>query len=875
MLLMALTLLPLVGLALFTAASERHAASRSAHRETLRLARLCAAHQERLLESSRQLLVTLAGIPAIRELDAKACTALFAQMREQYPFYANIGLLNARGDLIASALPAPPANFAYRTYFDRAIRTRKFAVGDFQVGVITHKPTINVALPLFGENEEPFAVIFAALELTWLEQMQQLANLPADSVLFVVDQTGTIVTGIPEAGKWTGRRFADSPAGRAVANSGKGEGVASGADAEGIDRIYAFTEINSGPSRSQAHIVVGISKEAAFRGAGETLRRHLIIIAVTLVVALAGAWFASDALILRRLKSLVAATGRVAAGDFSARAGVKDDGSELAELARAFDEMAVSLARRGSERAEAENALRQSEAMFRNLFESSPDAIFVEDTKGNVLDVNPAACRLHNRTRLELIGTNVLDLVPAASREEVLGTFHNWVAGEMVALESVSETRDGREINVGIRASRINFKGQDALLFHVRDITDRKRIEADLHRARAELELRVVERTSELASANAALRETSERFDLVLLGTNDGIWDWDLRTNEVYFSRRWKAMLGYGFDEISNDLKEWEKRLHPDERERALQTVRDYVEGKTPVYELEHRLLARDGSWRWILARGFALRDAAGKAYRLVGSHVDLTERMNAREELTLLAEELRRSNEELEQFAYVASHDLQEPLRMVASYTQLLERRYADKLDKDAQEFIHYAVDGAHRMQQFIRDLLEYSRVGTRGATFVEVSLDEIVDQTLALLRLSIEEKRAVITRSALPVVRGDAGQLLRLFQNLLSNAMKFCADREPRIEISAERADDGWRVAVKDNGIGIDPQYFERIFVIFQRLHARDEYSGTGIGLAICKKVVERHGGRIWVDSRAGEGTTFFFTLPGSPPGAERGSA
>ena len=224
---------------------------------------------------------------------------------------------------------------------------------------------------------------------------------------------------------------------------------------------------------------------------------------------------------------------------------------------------------------------------------------------------------------------------------------------------------------------------------------------------------------------------------------------------------------------------------------------------------------------------------------------------------------ELTRSNADLQQFAYVASHDLQEPLRMVASYTQLLSRRYKGKLDADADEFIGYAVEGANRMQQLIKDLLAYSRVTTRGA-FEPLETDRALEAALANLHMAIEKERAVVTHDPLPRVVADGTQLTQLFQNLVSNALKFHGDRPPRVHISAVQRGDEWVFAVRDDGIGIDPQYADRIFVIFQRLHTSAEYPGTGIGLALCKKIVERHGGRIWVESHVGHGATFYFTMP-----------
>jgi len=230
--------------------------------------------------------------------------------------------------------------------------------------------------------------------------------------------------------------------------------------------------------------------------------------------------------------------------------------------------------------------------------------------------------------------------------------------------------------------------------------------------------------------------------------------------------------------------------------------------------------------------------------------------------------QELARSNAELENFAYLASHDLQEPLRMVTSYLQLIERRYKDRLDQDAHEFIGYAVDGAARMQDLINDLLSYSRVNTRTHPFHSVDCNQVLQQVLQSLQLVIDESGAKIEYSDLPLVQGDSIQIIQVFQNLLSNGLKFHGAAPPQIAIGAELQQGIWKFWVRDHGIGLDMQYAERIFVIFQRLHSRTEYEGTGVGLAICKKIIERHGGQIWVESTLGQGTTFYFTLPETTP-------
>jgi PAS domain S-box-containing protein len=242
----------------------------------------------------------------------------------------------------------------------------------------------------------------------------------------------------------------------------------------------------------------------------------------------------------------------------------------------------------------------------------------------------------------------------------------------------------------------------------------------------------------------------------------------------------------------------------------------------------------------------------------------DISLRKKSEEQLMKTMDELKRSNDDLQQFAYVASHDLQEPLRMVASYTQLIASRYQGKLDADADEFIAFAIDGCNRMQVLIQDLLAYSRAGTDGKALSEVSSEETLLAALANLGLTLEKSGAIVTHDLLPTIMTDETQLRQVLQNLIGNAIKYRGAEAPQVHVSAKNDAKKWIFSVRDNGLGIDPKNFERIFILFQRLHGRNEFEGTGIGLAICKKILERLGGRIWVESQLGRGSTFFFALP-----------
>jgi hypothetical protein len=494
--------------------------------------------------------------------------------------------------------------------------------------------------------------------------------------------------------------------------------------------------------------------------------------------------------------------------------------------------------------------------------------------------------------------------------------------------------------------------------------------------------------------AEAALRKSDELTRFWLNASTDGTWDWDLVTDKVYLSPRFKEMFGYADNELENTAAAWHRIVYPDDLTLLLEAFRAHVEqGQRFNVAIRHR--HKNGSLVWVICRGMALKDEQGRYHRMLGTltditrlkhieeslrqsenafrqtvmnapmpsvvlpdtgeimlanrawtdlsgydtaeastiqswaekalvenkeaflatfedvrairgmgrmsegqfhirtktgesriweffasklgkmpdrrrlfiimAIDVTDRTRAEELLRAKSDELQRSNRELEQFAYIASHDLQEPLRTVGSFTQLLARKARGKLDPEADEFMDFIVDGAKRAQRLINDLLQYSRVGMRGKQFVEVDCNEVMKDALANLYSAITENQADVRVEPLPKLRGDPTQLPQLFQNLVGNAIKFKKPGEkPRVDVSAKRVNSDWEFTVADNGIGIAPQFFDRIFAIFQRLHRAEEYPGTGIGLAVCKRIVERHGGRIWVESEPGHGARFKFTIP-----------
>lgn len=335
----------------------------------------------------------------------------------------------------------------------------------------------------------------------------------------------------------------------------------------------------------------------------------------------------------------------------------------------------------------------------------------------------------------------------------------------------------------------------------------------------------------------------------------------DKETHHIQCSDEFFNILKLKQSETKLSLNDLFKLVHPEDLLLVKKEIQDSLINNQD-YNSDVRFLLANDELKYINIHLKTFCDSFG-TLNSIGTLLDITERKNIEKQLIENRDNLKKSNKELEEFAYVASHDLQEPLRMVSSYTKLLETRYKDKLDQDANDFIHFAIDGTVRMQGLITDLLEYSRVTTKGKPFTKVDLNSVLDFAISNLQNKIEENEASVTFDELPFCMGEEIQLTRLFQNLIDNAIKYKAKRKPIIHINSNYLDDKILISVSDNGIGIDVKHFERIFVIFQRLHSAAEYAGTGIGLAICRRIVERHGGKIWIESEIEKGTTFFFTL------------
>jgi PAS domain S-box-containing protein len=489
----------------------------------------------------------------------------------------------------------------------------------------------------------------------------------------------------------------------------------------------------------------------------------------------------------------------------------------------------------------AQDALQESAMRFRETFELATSGIAHVGLDGRFQRVNRSLCRILGYEERDLVGLSVKDISHPDDRDVTDEARARVRRGEMemARFEKRYVRRDGSTVWVSLAVALARSAAGEPLY-----------------------EVAVFDDVTERRSAEDALRESEERYRRTFELAGSGVAHIGLDRKFIRANRRLCEILGYTERELVGMTGR--QISHPDDLDVINAQRPKLYSGEIPHVRVEKRYVRKDGATVWVTFSMVVERDAQGRPIYEIAIFDDITARKHADEALREAHEELKRSNAELEQFAYVASHDLQEPLRMVSSYTQLLGKRYADNLQGDAQEFMHYIVDGAARMKQLIEDLLAYSRVGTRGKDFKPVPLEAPLRRAVTNLRAAIEESGAAVTWDPLPTLDIDELQIGQLFQNLIGNALKFRGPSVPRVHVASSEKESEFEITVSDNGIGIEPAYFERIFMVFQRLHTMGEYPGTGIGLAICKKVIERHGGRIWVTSTPGEGSQFHFTLP-----------
>jgi len=474
-----------------------------------------------------------------------------------------------------------------------------------------------------------------------------------------------------------------------------------------------------------------------------------------------------------------------------------------------------------------------------SILESIKDGFFTVNHDWEVTYFNKQAEIILGMPREQIIGKNIWEVY----KEAIPLKFHSEGMKAMKERIPVTFEEFFHPLNLWVDASI--YPSDEGLSIYFKDISEKKSVEEKVKTAK-------------------------ERYEIVARASNQAVYEWDIVNGSNYWNEGLNTIFGHERAEGPMSTDTWTENLHPDEKDELFRAVHDAFKDQTSSLTREMRFRCADGSYKTVLDHLVIFYDNNGQPLKMMGAMKDITDRKKheeavgeLNEQLNKRAKELAISNEELERFAYVASHDLQEPLRMVSSFLQLLQKKYESQLDKTALQYIDFAVDGAERMKRLILDLLEYSRVGTNKDVLVSTDMNEVVNHVLKNFNNRIMESEAIIKVNELPVIQANKSQMTQLLQNLISNAMKYNTSFVPEVEIGCNDRGSSWEFYVKDNGIGVDQKFFEKIFIIFQRLHNRNQFSGTGIGLAICKKIVDRHAGQIWLESTIGQGSTFRFTI------------
>jgi PAS domain S-box-containing protein len=993
-LLVLVAVLPAIGVIIYTGARERSDGTVKAEAQALGTAQLTADEFQMLTSEAQRFLSTLALLPDVIALNSQNCNSLFANDLSQNPQYANIGAITPDGNVFASAVPAGQQfNFADKAWFQEAISSGDFTVGDYMVGPIIQQYTLHLALPFSDVNGATKGVVFVAMNLQFLEQRMSSAKLPSGSAIVLVDSNGVVLARYPDPAGFVGRPMEQTPIVQMMLAQGSGTARAAGVD--GQVRLYGFVPMTG--TANGPFLAVGIPPSVAFADVNAAVRRNLIALLATVLVAFVATWIITGRLVLRPVGKLVAASRRLAVGDLEARSGVADDQSELGEMARAFDDMGSSLLQRQQERDKAEGELHQALQHINAHIENSPLAVIEFDPEFRITRWSPEAKRLFGWAPEEVMGKAIKELhwVVEEDTGKVDQVSSEMSAGEKPRNKNINRNyrKDGSVVlcewyNSALHDDKGNMV---SILSQVLDVTEREKAERELKTSealsrsraqslqavldsaptsiwiahdrqsriitgnkfaqkllRTEAPIRTSDQVSdtgrrtgyrwlkdgkELAAADLPLRRTAESgralhdysMDVVfddgtsrsLLGdvvpllddqgnpagavaafmditerqrmeddlretrdylnnlldyANAPIIVWDPGFRITRFNHAFERLTGLNAKQALGRHLDF---LFPsDRRVKAMDLVKKTLSGER-FEVVEIPILRQDGMVRTVLWNSATLYAADGRTVvAAIAQGQDITERKAGEEDIRRLNDELARNvrylenaNKELEAFSYSVSHDLRAPLRAIDGFSQVLLEEYSNKVDDEGQRFLRIIRANSQKMGQLINDLLAFSRLSRQALNLAFVDMDTLAGEAVEEQKTAVPDRTVNWKVDRLPPAYGDRSMIRQVLVNLVANAVKFTRPREDaEIEIGArsEKAENVYYV--KDNGVGFDMQYYGKLFGVFQRLHRDEEFEGTGVGLAIAQRVVHRHGGRIWAESKPGAGATFFFALPGN---------
>ncbi|HEY4688477.1 MAG TPA: cache domain-containing protein [Anaerolineae bacterium] len=848
--------LPALGATVYAGLEEHRSQAAQVRQETLRLVQLVANNHEALIEGARQLLIALSQYPAVREGDRAACATLFADLIEHYPQYTLLSAAWPDGEFFCSAVPLnSPVNIADREYFQRVVQTRDFVVGKFIEGRVTGQFALPFAYPVLDPSGRVTAVVLAGLDLAWIEGLVAETELPEGAAFIVVDGGGTILARRPDPNHSVGQTMPEAPIIQAILAQ-NGEGTAEVGGTDGVVRLYAFRPL--GGPQTNAYVAIGIPSALVFAQADQALARNLVTLGSATLLALVAAWLLGNAFIVRRVNTLLNATRRLAAGDLSARAGGPYGAGEFDRLARAFDDMADALQRRTAQVSSVNRTLR-------TLSECNQALVRATDEHSLLNDI----CRIiveQGGYRMAWVGyaepTQDRRMRPVAQAGIEDGDFEtvNLKRSEAAAL-ALPLIIDSQSLGaLTIYAAEPNaFSTDEAQL-----LTE---MAYNLSFGIGALRARTAHRRAE-----ETLRVSEERYRLLFDQMLDGF-----ALHEIICDESGRP-IDYRFLEVN---PAFEQLTGLQARDIVGKTVLQVLPNLEPSWIDTYGRVALTGepvhfeNYTGELGKYYEVTAFSPKRGQFAIIFVDVTQRKQVEQEIRRLNAELEQrvlertaqleaANQELEAFSYSVSHDLRAPLRSIDGFSQALLEDHADRLNAEAQDHLRRIRAAAQHMAQLIDDLLTLSRLTRIEMRREAVDLSALARSIVAELQAADPTRAIEVVITDGLVVQGDARLLRVMLENLLGNAWKFTGKQpQARLEFGVTAQDGETVYFVRDNGAGFDMAYAGKLFGAFQRLHHLDEFPGTGIGLATVRRVIYRHGGRVWAEGAPEQGATFFFTL------------
>jgi two-component system cell cycle sensor histidine kinase/response regulator CckA len=844
-----LATIPALGLTLYTGFEQREIASNQAKDEALSLAHFVSSRQRQLVEGTHQFLHVLAQLPQVRSCDPAACSSLFADLLKQYPQYLNIGAIGLDGYVFASAIPPDEPIYAGdRPYFLRALKTRKFTVGEYQIGRITKKHSVNLGYPIMDEKDKVKAVVFVALDLTWLNQLSREADLPKDSTINLMDSNSTILARYPEPEKWMGKTMPEASVVKTVLAKDKGTIGTIGVD--GVERLYAFTSFGNVLNQAdKIYVSIGIPSSAVFAQVNRALIRNLVFLGVITLLALLAARFGGDLLVLRRLNPIMNAANRLGAGDLSARTGIAYGKGELSQLAVTFDEMASSLELREFERQQLAETLVRSQNRYRELTDLLPEVVFETDGKGNLTFANQKALHVFGYTQHEVEqGLNAFQMVAPEERDKASDIFSEALTADISQHEFTMQRKDGSTFFAIIHAAPIiQDKHPIGLRGIVIDITERK-------------------------LAEEALRESENRYRTIFENTGTATLIMEEDTTISLVNTEFEKLTGYSKEEIEGK-KSWTELMD----KGLLETSKEYhrlrrIDPDLAPRSYELQVIAKDGNIKSAIVTVSMIPGTK----KSLASALDITVIKQAAKEKAALEEQLRQSQrmEAIGLLAGGVAHDFNNLLTVIKGYSQLSLHEMTD--GNPLMGNIEEIKNAAERAADLTRHLLAFSRRQIMEMKVLD--LNTILQNLEKMLRRLIGEdiELTFSLGDDLGRVKVDPGQIEQVIMNLAVNAR----DAMPKggkltIETANVELDEEYahaHVAVKpgryimlsvsDTGVGMAPEVKERVFEPF--FTTKEKGKGTGLGLSTAYGIVKQSKGNIWVYSEPGKGTTFKIYLP-----------